>query len=318
MELKQQPSRSFVHETAIHGAVSNRFVEVLIYRVDAGTYIAKYSIPLLNENQTSHLTSWLNEAWNCAVADGLATEHERSDYRLELHGNLSVNEAIDRAQELNGMTVCVRGRMALDFEHVALIHQPKSEYRERLPPSNTTGHHRLLGSEIWLNLTTLGYTRQELSPRIGMWVSVFGTLHAVVPPNMRNCWHSRLRNWWNYGSAEPYVGLGHFGGFPAAIDVLEITDLQPVISEPAKGENPFVGTKNKIIRGSNVTERIIRARESGISDDFMVIRRVQHNDSNLAIDKSSKNWFEKVESPGSGALWLVIALLFLIIIGKIF
>jgi hypothetical protein len=252
---------SIIAETAIRGAIPERFVDVLIYKLDTDTFVAKYSIPLINERETSHLKFWLNEAWNCAVVDGLAADHERSDYRIELQGNLTVNEAIDRAQELNGMTVCVRGRMVLDFEHEALIHLPKDEYRDWLPPSNTTGHHRLYGSEIWLNLSTLGFSRTELSPRIGIWVSVFGTLHAVIPPDMKKRWHSRLLNWWRYGSAEPDVGLGHFGGYAVAIDVQEIIDLQPLIvkeSEPV--EAPLIATKLKVIRGSNATERIIWPR----------------------------------------------------------
>lgn len=129
-------------------ATNNRFVDVLIYRINLGTLVAKYSIPLINESEASHLKYWLNEAWSCAVADGLVTDDERADYRLELHGNLTVNEAIDRAQEFNGKNICVRGRLVLDFEHEALIHLPKSEYREWIPPSNKTGHHRLYGSEI--------------------------------------------------------------------------------------------------------------------------------------------------------------------------
>lgn len=319
IENVKQLNGSIGNGADINGAFSKRSVDVLIYRVDTDTLIAKYTIPLINEREASHLNSWLNEAWTFAIADGIATDAERLDYRLELHGNLSVNEAIDRAQELNGMNVCVRGRLVLDFEHEALIHLPKNEYRDRLPPSNATGHHRLNGSEIWLNLSTLGLTRSELSPRVGIWVSVFGTLHAVAPPDMRNRWYSRMLNWWKYGSAEPHVGLGHFGGFPVAIDVLEITDLQPLTAiETEAVDKTIVKTKKKVIRGSNVTERIIRPRESGKSDDFTATRSVRHNDSNLVNEISAKSWFEKIQSPGSGTLWFVISLLFLIIIGKTF
>lgn len=294
-------------------------MDVLIHRLDTDVLVAKYSIPLINEREASHLKSWLNEAWCCAVADGLVVDHERPEHRLELQGNLTVNDAIDRALELNGMTVCVRGRMVLDFEHVALIHQPTSEYREWLPPSNTTGHHRLFGSEIWLNLSTLGFTRLELSPCVGVWVSVFGTLHAVNPPYMKNRWQSRLLNWWKYGSAEPYVGLGHWGGFPVAIDVLEITDLQPLtVKESEQVDAPIVATKEKIVRGSNVTERIIRPRESRKSDDCAAPGRVRHDDDK-SVKISLKTWLQKVQSPGklSWIWWCFIALFFINIIGKL-
>ncbi|MDD3936166.1 hypothetical protein [Rhodoferax sp.] len=315
----RQSHVSTVQETAIHGDFSERFVDVLILRLNSGAFVGKYSIPLINEREPSHLKSWFNQAWSFAVADGLVADHERSDYRLELQGNLTVNEAIDRAQELNGMNVCVRGLMVLDFEHEALIHQPKSEYRNWLPPSNTTGHHRLFGSEIWLNLSTLGFTRSELSPCIGVWVSVFGTLHAVVPPDMKSCWHSRLGNWLKHGSAEPDVGLGHFGGYPASIDVLEITDLQPVtVNESEPVDVPSAASKKKVIRGSNVTKRIFRSQQSEKIDNGTAPKGVQHNYANLVIEKYTKVWYEKIENPGSWILWSVITLLFFKVISNIF
>jgi hypothetical protein len=313
-----QSNGSILEGIAFQDKFPEKFVDVLIHRLDTDTFVAKYSIPLINEREVSSLKSWLNEAWSRATADGLVADQERSEHRLELQGNLTVNEAIDRAQELNGLNVCVRGLLVLDFEHEALKHQPISEYWEWLPPSNTTGHHRLFGSEIWLNQSTLGLTRLELSPCIGVWVSVFGTLHAVNPPHMKNRWQSRLLNWWKYGSAEPYVGLGHWGGFPVAIDVLEITDLQPLTANQSEQvDAPSVEAKEKVIRGTNVTERIIRPRKSGQSDDCTAPRTVQHNDDK-PVKNSMKLWLQKVQSPGklSWIWWCFIALFFINIIGK--
>lgn len=224
LEVKSNES-NVVSVADDHSNSTERFVDVLIFRIATGAMVCNYSIPLVNQHEVSHLDSWLAQAWRRAVSEGLAKPEDREMYRLELQGNLSVNEAIDRAQEINGQLVHVRGGLLLDFERQVLVHFPANERQNWVDPSPTTGHHKLSGSVIWVNIALLG-TRQELSNWKGRWVSLYGVIHAIDLPDMREHWYARLRNWWKYGSAHPQVGLGHWSAYAVAIDVLEMTDLQ--------------------------------------------------------------------------------------------
>ena len=112
---------------------------------------------------------------------------------------LSVNDAIDRLDELAGTQVAVCGLLRAEFEHLGLWHHPKAEQRIR----DATGH---MGS--WLSLDagdgSLRFSGVALRQLAGRRVMVMGTLRAPDPE---------------------LGGCGHFSAAPAEIIVVSIDRL---------------------------------------------------------------------------------------------
>ena len=117
-----------------------------------------------------------------------------------MRNTLSVNEALDQLDHLNGEPVCVYGILHFEFEHIALWHYPKAERRNAEPFGWTT-------SSIWLSTGSGSVQLNErgLKQLHGHRVSVLGTLHAPDP---------------HFG------GCGHLSASPAEILVSSIDRVQ--------------------------------------------------------------------------------------------
>ncbi len=107
--------------------------------------------------------------------------------------SISVNEALDQIQSLNGRDITVRGVLRFEFECHALDHAPVSEHRD--PPA---GAHFVYGSSIWLEvgMGSLGFNEATLERWSGKEVVVQGSLFPPSPT---------------------MGGSGHFCGWPATL-----------------------------------------------------------------------------------------------------
>lgn len=106
---------------------------------------------------------------------------------------LSVNEALDRIDELAGADICVRGLLSFEFEDVSITHLPRAERGE--------GYK----SSIWLSTGNgaLGFDQKRCQSLSGKIVVVEGTLFR---PGLT-------------------VGCGHMGLWPA--ELLARTESPP-------------------------------------------------------------------------------------------
>ena len=113
--------------------------------------------------------------------------------------SLSVNEALDQLDRLDGEPVAIHGILRFEFEHVAIWHYPKAERRDAEPFGQAS-------SSIWLSTGSGSVQLNErgLEKLGGHRVSVLGTLHAPDP---------------HFG------GCGHMSGTPAEILVSSIDRL---------------------------------------------------------------------------------------------
>jgi hypothetical protein len=113
---------------------------------------------------------------------------------------LSVNEALDQLQRLNGAPVAVYGILHFEFEHIALWHYPKAQRRDVEP-------FGWASSSIWLSTGSGSVQLDErgLKQLHGHRVSVLGILHAPDP---------------HFG------GCGHLSASPAEIVVSSIERVQ--------------------------------------------------------------------------------------------
>lgn len=59
-------------------------VDVLITEISSGTLIARYPIVLAGQNYTPTEQEYFNEAWRCAVEDGLVKGDRRYAYRINI------------------------------------------------------------------------------------------------------------------------------------------------------------------------------------------------------------------------------------------
>ena len=96
---------------------------------------------------------------------------------------LSVNEALDHLDRLNGAPVIVRGILHFEFEHIALWHYPKAERRDTEP-------FGWASSSIWLSTGSgsVQFNESGLKQLHGHRVAVSGTLHAP-DPHLGGCGH---------------------------------------------------------------------------------------------------------------------------------
>ncbi|MDQ1064257.1 hypothetical protein [Stenotrophomonas sp. SORGH_AS_0282] len=116
-----------------------------------------------------------------------------------MSGPLSVNEALDQLDLLNGKPVAIRGILRFEFEHIAIWHYPKAERRDAAPFGKAS-------SSIWLSTGSGSVQLNErgLKELDGHRVSILGTLHAPDPL---------------------FGGCGHMSGTPAEIMVSSIDRL---------------------------------------------------------------------------------------------
>jgi hypothetical protein len=110
--------------------------------------------------------------------------------------SLSVNEALDQLECINGKPVCVHGILRFEFEHIAIWHYPKAERRDLDPFGQAS-------SSIWLSVGSgsVRFNERGLEKLDGHRVAVLGTIHAPDP---------------HFG------GCGHLSGSPAEILVSSI------------------------------------------------------------------------------------------------
>ena len=94
---------------------------------------------------------------------------------------LSVNEALDRIDELAGSDICVRGILSFEFEDVSITHLPRAERRD--------GE----SSSIWLSTGhgALGFEHETCKSLSGKIVVVEGTLLKPEQP-FDGCGHMSL------------------------------------------------------------------------------------------------------------------------------
>ncbi|WP_426321305.1 hypothetical protein [Pseudoduganella sp. R-43] len=94
---------------------------------------------------------------------------------------LSINEVIDRLDELAGFDICVRGLLTFELEDISITHLPRAERRE--------GEM----SSIWLSTGTgaLGFDHRKCESLNGKIVVVEGTLFKPEPP-FGGCGHMSL------------------------------------------------------------------------------------------------------------------------------
>ena len=85
--------------------------------------------------------------------------------------SLSVNEALDQLDQLDGEAVAVHGILCFEFEHIAVWHYPKSERRHEF------------GQYIWLSTGTgsLQLNQRGLQGLNGHRVLVMGLMRAPDP-----------------------------------------------------------------------------------------------------------------------------------------
>lgn len=114
---------------------------------------------------------------------------------------LSVNEALDRAVQLDGSCVVIEGILNFEFENISLDHWPKAE-RVKTPHS----------SSIWLDEEggPFGFNEDVLTRWAGKRVVVLGTLE-------------RYKEFENYDGE---FGYGHFGLWPLRIKARRIDLLK--------------------------------------------------------------------------------------------
>ncbi len=98
---------------------------------------------------------------------------------------ISVNEAIDRLNELNGQTVIVTGLLCLDFEGHCINYIPKSESRDQ-----GSGAYQ---SSIWVyfDLEEIKHRAQWLDQFDGRHVRATGRLDGP-DPRYQACGHMSL------------------------------------------------------------------------------------------------------------------------------
>lgn len=106
---------------------------------------------------------------------------------------LSINQAIDRLDELHGLDITIYGILSFEFEDCCIEHYPKAE--RRLAVGNRDG---FTNSSIWLEVGTgsLGFNVPTLKKWHGKRVVIEGTL---------------------YGPGPMFDGCGHLSRWPAAI-----------------------------------------------------------------------------------------------------
>lgn len=94
---------------------------------------------------------------------------------------LSVNEALDRIDELVGSDICVRGILSFEFEDVSISHLPRAERRD--------GEM----SSIWLSTGNgaLGFDQERCRSLNGKIVVVKGILSKPELP-FEGCGHMSL------------------------------------------------------------------------------------------------------------------------------
>lgn len=108
---------------------------------------------------------------------------------------ISVNEALDRLQELGGQTITIFGVLSLDFEGACISHIPKHERRDK-----GDGAYQ---SSIWTyyDLQTMNINEATLMQLDGKHVVLSGTLK---------------------GPEAGFGGCGHFSLWPAEIIVTHV------------------------------------------------------------------------------------------------
>lgn len=84
---------------------------------------------------------------------------------------LSVNEALDRLDELAGEDICVKGILSFEFENISISHSPKSESRSDYK------------SSVWLAVGSgaLGFDRKVCESLHGKIVVAEGLLIKPDP-----------------------------------------------------------------------------------------------------------------------------------------
>jgi len=94
---------------------------------------------------------------------------------------LSVNEALDRIDELSGFDICVRGLLTFEFEDVSITHLPRADRRD------------VYKSSIWLSTGcgALGFDEKRCKTLSGKIVVVEGKLFKPEPP-LGGCGHMGL------------------------------------------------------------------------------------------------------------------------------
>lgn len=115
---------------------------------------------------------------------------------------ISVNEAIDRLEELDGQDVEIFGALSLEFEGTCITHIPRDERWDR----HKGGCHHY-GSSIWTNydLDRMGVTEEALRQFDRRQIVDSGKLKKPAA-----------------GSA----GCGHFSLWPTEMDVANVQKLE--------------------------------------------------------------------------------------------
>ncbi len=141
---------------------------------------------------------------------------------------LTVNQAIERARQLNGCIedVIVRGYFVYDFERIELVHHVKAEWNPKsthYPPQHCYAtESKLYGNAIWLNLPT-GFIKnyQDGRAKSGSIVLVQGRLEVTTLISEKPSW---LWRWLrillipNFLQRK-YYGLGHLSAYQAELHV---------------------------------------------------------------------------------------------------
>lgn len=119
-------------------------------------------------------------------SNGRLTAPLNNHVSTQMRQALSVNEALDRIDELVGSDICVRGLLSFEFEDISITHLPRADRRD--------GYL----SSIWLatGCGALGFDEKRCKSLSGKIVVVEGTLFKSEPP---------------------FDGCGHMGLWPAEL-----------------------------------------------------------------------------------------------------
>jgi hypothetical protein len=142
---------------------------------------------------------------------------------------VSVNSILDKPRGTDPQSVFVYGRLACEFERIALTHSPpdeaRSRHREDWAPF---GDREYIGSSIWINLGRRPGAFEQLELYRGKNIIINGTVKSVdwVIPKFVLKASKLFPPIAKLIFLEPYSQLGHFGAYRAAIDMDSVYDFE--------------------------------------------------------------------------------------------
>lgn len=142
---------------------------------------------------------------------------------------VSVNSILDKPRGTGPQSVFVYGRLACEFERIALVHFPSDEGRSRHREDWTPfGDCEYIGSSIWINLGRRPGAFEQLESYRGKNIIINGTVKSVdwVIPKFLLEASKLFPSIAKLIFLEPYSQLGHFGAYRAAIDIDSVYDFE--------------------------------------------------------------------------------------------